>query len=96
MSKVELHRALTRVLAARIPKDCASDLELLRDYIENSEPVKHGQWIDHEELIGIFGTLCDYMVDNCKCDMFCPYADTKDKNDECEAWRTIQKIRQEG
>ena len=44
MDKVELHRALTRVLAARIPRDCASDLELLRDYIENSEPVKRGKW----------------------------------------------------
>lgn len=60
-----------------------------------AEPVKHEQRIDHEKLIGIFGALCDYMVDNCKCDVFCPYADTKDKNDECEAWRTIQKIRGE-
>lgn len=49
-----------------------------------------------EELIGIFGTLCDYMVDNGRCDVFCPYAETKDKDGECEAWRTIQKIRQEG
>ena len=48
-----------------------------------------------EELIGIFGALCDYMVDNGRCDVFCPYAKTKDKDDECEAWRTIQKIRQE-
>lgn len=48
-----------------------------------------------EELIGIFGALCDYMVDNGRCDVFCPYAETKDKDDECEAWRTIQKIRQE-
>jgi dGTP triphosphohydrolase len=47
-----------------------------------------------EELIGIFGTLCDHMVDNGRCDVFCPYAETKDKDDECEAWRTIQKIRQ--
>lgn len=47
-----------------------------------------------EELIGIFGTLCDYMVDNGRCDVFCPYAKTKDKDDECEAWRTVQKIRQ--
>lgn len=28
-------------------------------------------------------------------DVFCPYVETKDKDDECEAWRTIQKIRQE-
>lgn len=48
-----------------------------------------------EELIGIFGALCDYMVDNGRCDVFCPYAETKDKDDECEAWRTIHKIRQE-
>lgn len=48
-----------------------------------------------EELIGIFGVLCDYMVDNGKCDVFCPYAKTKDKDDECEAWRTVQRIRQE-
>lgn len=48
-----------------------------------------------EELIGIFGALCDYMVDYGRCDVFCPYAETKDKDDECEAWRTIQKIRQE-
>lgn len=46
MDKVKLHRALTRVLAARIPRDCASDLELLRDYIEDSEPVKYGRWIE--------------------------------------------------
>ncbi|EXM38554.1 hypothetical protein RASY3_14675 [Ruminococcus albus SY3] len=38
MDKIELHRALTRVLTARTPRDCASDLELLRDYIEKSEP----------------------------------------------------------
>ena len=44
MNKVELHRALTRVLNARIPRDCACELELLRDYIEESEPVKHGWW----------------------------------------------------
>lgn len=48
MDKVELHLALTRVLAARNPRDCASDLELLRDYIENSELVKHGRWIRAE------------------------------------------------
>ena len=48
-----------------------------------------------EELIGIFGALCDYMVNNGRCDVFCPYAETKDKDDECEAWRTIQKIRRE-
>lgn len=48
-----------------------------------------------EELISIFGTLCDYMVDNGRCDVFCPYAETKDKDGECEAWRIIQKIRQE-
>ena len=60
------------------------------------QPVKHGRWIDHEKLIGIFGTLCDYMVDNGRCDMFCPYAETKDKNGECKAWRTIQKIRMDG
>lgn len=30
-----------------------------------------------------------------RCDVFCPYAETKDKDDECEAWRIIQKIRQE-
>ena len=47
-----------------------------------------------EELIGIFGTLCDYMVDHGRCDVFCPYAETKDNDGECEAWRTIQKIRQ--
>lgn len=45
MNKIELHQALTRVSAARIPRDCTSDLELLRDYIENSEPVKSGRWI---------------------------------------------------
>lgn len=58
------------------------------------EPVKHEQRIDHEKLIGIFGTLCDHMVDNGRCDVLCPYTKTKDENDECEAWRTIQKIRQ--
>lgn len=45
-----------------------------------------------EELINLFGTLCRYMIDTGRCDVFCPYADTKDKDDECEAWRTIQKI----
>ena len=39
-----------------------------------TEPVKQGRWINYEKLIGIFGTLCDYMVDNCRCDVFCPYA----------------------
>lgn len=48
-----------------------------------------------EELIGIFGTLCDYMVDNGNCNMFCPYAETKDENHECRAWRIIRKIRGE-
>lgn len=60
-----------------------------------AQPAKCGRRIDHEKLIGIFGTLCDYMVDNGRCDVFCPYADTKDENDECEAWRTIQEIRRE-
>lgn len=45
-----------------------------------------------EELIGIFGTLCRYMIDNGGCDVFCPYAETKDEDNECEAWRTIQRI----
>ena len=48
-----------------------------------------------EELIGIFGALCDYMTDNGGCDVSCPFAETKDEDDECEAWRKIQKIRQE-
>jgi len=26
------------------------------------------------------------------CDVFCPYAETKDKDNECEAWRIIQRI----
>lgn len=55
---------------------------------------KYEQQIDPEKLIGIFGTLCDHMVDNGRCDVLCPYAKTKDEDDECEAWRTIQKIRQ--
>ena len=50
MNKVELHRALTRVLIARIPRDCVCDLELLRDYIEESEPVKHGRWIEENSV----------------------------------------------
>ena len=58
-----------------------------------AEPVKHNQQIDPEKLIGIFGTLCDHMVDNGRCDVICPYAKTKDEDDECEAWKTIQKIR---
>ena len=45
-----------------------------------------------EELINLFGTLCRYMIDTGRCDVICPYANTKDKDDECEAWRTIQKI----
>ena len=48
-----------------------------------------------EELISIFGTLCDYMIDTDRCYVFCPYAKTIDKDDICEAWRTIHKIRQE-
>jgi hypothetical protein len=48
-----------------------------------------------EELIGIFGALCDHMVDNGGCGASCPYSETKDEDDECEAWRKIQKIRQE-
>lgn len=54
---------------------------------------KYEQQIDPENLIGIFGTLCDHMVDNGRCDVLCPYAKTKDEDNECEAWRTIQKIR---
>ena len=49
--------------------------------------------MNEETLIGIIGTYCDYMIDNCKCDVFCPYAETKDENDECEVWRTIASIR---
>ena len=48
------------------------------------------------ELISIFSALCDYMVDNGRCDVFCPYAETKDNAEECEAWKTIQKIIQGG
>ena len=75
-------------------KDCLDKVMALPTV--EAQPVKHEQRTDHEELIGIFGALCDYMVDNRKCDVSCPYADTKDKNDECEAWRTIQKIRMDG
>ena len=82
---------------ASVVDTCDAMLHNLRK-IETADvqPVKHEQRIDYEKLIGIFGTLCDYMVDNGRCDVFCPYAETKDKDDECEAWRTIQKIRQEG
>lgn len=77
MDKVELHRALTRVLAARIPRDCASDLELLRDYIENSEPVKRGQWIYGENEDGQDGIFCS------ECDHFVPWHyDYYDKTDD--------------
>lgn len=51
--------------------------------------------MDTESLIGIIGAFCDWMCDNGRCDVFCPYADTKDKDDECEVWRTITKIRKE-
>ena len=49
--------------------------------------------MNEETLIGIIGTFCDYMIDHCKCDVFCPYTETKDENDECEVWRTIASIR---
>ena len=49
-----------------------------------------------EELIGIFGTLCDHIAHNDICDVLCPYVETKDKDGVCEAWRTVQRIRQEG
>lgn len=49
--------------------------------------------MNEETLIGIIGTFCDYMVDNCRCDVSCPYAETKDKDEECDVWRTIIKIR---
>lgn len=49
--------------------------------------------MNEETLIGIIGTFCDHMIDNCKCDIFCPYAETLDEHDECEVWRTIVSIR---
>lgn len=48
-----------------------------------------------EELISLFEALCDHVAHNGICDVFCPYVETKDKDGVCEAWRTIQKIRQE-
>ena len=79
MDKVELHRALTRVLAARIPKDCASDLELLRDYIENSEPIKHEKWILTSRQISDVSVKlptkcsnCDFSEYNAEMYNFCP------------------------
>lgn len=71
-------------------RGCIKDMPTVED-----RTVKRGHCIDYEKLIGIFGTLYDYMIDNGRCDVFCPYAETKDKDDECEAWRTIQKIRRE-
>ena len=47
--------------------------------------------MNEEYLIGIFGTMCDYMkAENCK---NCPFADTKDQFDECDPWREIYDIR---
>ena len=47
--------------------------------------------MNEEYLIGIFGTMCDYMKsDNCK---NCPFADTKDQFEECDPWREIYDIR---
>ena len=50
--------------------------------------------MNEEILIGIIGAFCDNMIDNCRCDVFCPYAKTKDEHDECEVWRTITSIRE--
>ncbi len=48
---------------------------------------------NEEYLIGVFGAMCDYMVKNGRCDVFCPFTDTKDQFDECEPWREITDIR---
>ena len=48
-----------------------------------------------EELISLVESLCDHIAHNGICDVLCPYVETKDKDGVCEAWRTIQKIRQE-
>ena len=48
---------------------------------------------NEEYLIGVFGAMCDYMVENGRCDVFCPFANTKDQFDECEPWREITDIR---
>ena len=49
--------------------------------------------MNEETLISIIGAFCDHMIDNCKCNLFCHYAETKDNNDEREVWRTIASIR---
>lgn len=82
--------------AQNIRFECAADHRQLAEWLTEYKALREENInLKTEELIGIFGTLCDYMVDNGRCDVFCPYAKTKDKDDECEAWRTIQKIRQE-
>ena len=49
--------------------------------------------MNEETLIGLFGALCDYLIDTGKCNTFCPFADTEDEHGECEAWRKIAEIR---
>ena len=50
--------------------------------------------MNEEILIGIIGTFCDDAISKCYCDNSCPFANTKDEYDECEAWRTIISIRE--
>lgn len=53
--------------------------------------------MNEEELICIIGRFCDDIINkthfNCK--KGCPFADTIDKYDECDVWRTITRIRSE-
>ena len=46
-----------------------------------------------EELIGIFGALCDFMIDNDLCADKCPFAHTDDTEGVCKVWRRIGYIR---
>lgn len=46
-----------------------------------------------EQLIGLFGALCDYMVDHQLCETDCPFSDTMSEDGDCEAWQMIHRYR---
>lgn len=63
----------------------------LTDIVKGAAQICEVRIVYEEYLIGIFGTMCDYMkAENCK---KCPFADTKDQFDECDPWREIYDIR---
>ena len=51
MDKEKLYNALNKIWYSYSMCECIPELELIQNYIEDSEPIKHGRWIEQEHFL---------------------------------------------